>query len=240
MATKDKNTKKAKVDSGKTVIFAVVTIASILVVGLMMVSKGLWSQASYMGRVADKKEMAVQQLEANKSAIDALKASYLTFVSQNPNLLGGNLDNDSDRDGTNATLVLDALPSKYDFPAVASSLEKLLFGYEINSVSGAATQVVAAAAPAPATTDTTAAAGTPVAVAPVVPVGPVEIPFSFEVTTDYAGFRKLIDSFKRSIRPFHITKVELNGTNAELDVMVEGKTYYQQEGGLKIVSEDVK
>ncbi|MDQ3123602.1 MAG: hypothetical protein M3Q14_02880 [bacterium] len=236
MANPPKNTKKAQVDKSKTLIFATVTMASIVVVALLMVSKGLWGQASYLGRVADKKEVAVNQLEANKAAVDALKTSYQTFESQDPNLLGGKPAADGDRDGSNASLVLDALPSKYDFPAVASSLEKLLFGYEINAVSGAATSAVVT--PAPVTTTTT---GTTTATTQATtPTGPTEIPFSFEVTTNYNGFKQLINSFKRSIRPFHITKVELSGTNNALDVTVEGKTFYQLEGGLKIVSEEVK
>ena len=227
-----KSTKKVQVDKGKTVIFATVSVAAIVVVGALMVSKGLWGQASYLGRVADKKEAAVKQLEDNKAAVTALTDSYNSFVNQAPNLLGGSTVGDGERDGTNATLVLDALPSKYDFPAVASSLEKLLFGYTINAVNGTDQNAAAAAAAVAAPADETVVAA---------PVGGVsEIPFAFEVETDYKGFRQLINTFNSSIRPFHITKIELNGTNDKLSVVIDGKTFYQAETGMKVTEEDVQ
>ncbi len=218
MQNNQKSSKRAAVDKNQTTIFALVAVASVITVGALMVSKGLWSQSAYLGKVADKKEIAVQQLEENKIAVAALEESYEKFDTQNPNLLGGTPEGTGPRDGSNSTLILDALPNTYDFPALTSSIEKLLFGYSIEGIGGS-DDVVA---------QQEAAEGSP-----------VEIPFSFDVTTSYTGFKDLLKTFDLSIRPFNLVRIELDGTNSLLEVGVNGKTYYQPDTGMKITSEVV-
>jgi len=52
--------------------------------------------------------------------------------------LDGTHGGSGDNDGSNSKIILDALPSTYDFPALASSLEKLLAskGVPVSSLSG--------------------------------------------------------------------------------------------------------
>src|SRR5690606_5550723 len=102
----------------------------------LVISKGFISQGNYLRKVNGIKGDAVEQLENNKAAVEELTKAYESFTSQNPNLLGGNPGSQDDRGGSNADLVLDALPSKYDFPALASSIEKLLSAYSIRNISG--------------------------------------------------------------------------------------------------------
>jgi len=214
-----KISKRAQIDKSKARLFAIIVLASFISVGALVVSKGLFSEASYLNRVAAEKEKAVDQLETNKSAVSALSESYKTFATQNPNLLGGKIIGTEERDGDNGRLILDALPSSYDFPALATSLEKLLAGYKINSISG--NDDVSAQTESQATEL-------------------VEMPFLLNVTTDYAGFQKLIGSFDRSIRPIQVVSMQLTGTNASLQVNLNAKTFYQPERGLKIEKVDVK
>jgi len=219
MQNNQKSSKRAAVDKNQTVIFAVVAIASVVVVVSLMIAKGLWSQSSYLGKVADKKEAAVKQLEENKVAVSSLTQAYEQFNEQSPNLLGGTPDGTGPRDGTNSTLILDALPNTYDFPALASSLEKLLVGYTIESIGG--------------NDDSLAQANAAVGM-------PVEMPFSFDVSTSYDGFKQLLDTFNKSIRPFNIVRLELTGVNTNLQVGVEAKSYYQPDTGMQITSEVVQ
>lgn len=218
-AVNKNNAKRAQVDKDKTLIFAIVSVAAFIVVAALMMSKGLWSQANYYGSVADKKEIAVKQLETNLSAVNSLQAAYNSFKNQDPNLIGGSSTGTADRDGDNARLVLDALPSKYDFPALATSLERLLLGYDINGITGNDDSVAQSGA----------AAGSV-----------IEMPFTVDVNTNYDNFKNLINTFDRSIRPLSISRIDFRGTNGDLQVGISAKTFYQPEKGLEITSEVVQ
>lgn len=218
MQNSAKSSKQAAVDKNQATIFAVVAIASVITVGSIMIAKGLWTQSSYLGRVAGKKEAAVKQLESNKVAVSSLTEAYQQLNNQSPNLLGGTPDGLGPKDGSNSTLILDALPNTYDFPALASSLEKLLFGYNIENIGGSDDSIA----------QQELGAGSP-----------VEIPFSFGVTTSYDGLKQLIDTFDKSIRPFQIVQLDVEGTNSDLKVNVQAKTYYQPDTGMQITTEAV-
>ncbi|MBA2278911.1 type 4a pilus biogenesis protein PilO [Candidatus Saccharibacteria bacterium] len=218
MATAKKQTKRASVDKDKTTIFVIVAIAALLVTGSLVVSKNLLSQGNYLSKVAGKKEVALKQLENNKQAASTLEQSYKDFANQDPNLIGGTVAGKGERDGDNAKLILDALPSKYDFPALTASIEKMLTGYSIEEIEGVDDALSQQSA---------------------VPAGSVEMPFSMDIITNYEGLRTLLEKLDRSIRPFQITKIDLSGTNAALQSKIEAKTYYQPEKGLQITNESV-
>jgi Tfp pilus assembly protein PilO len=204
----DNKSKKVQVDKDKAKIFAIVSVAAVVSAAAFVIGKGLWDQAAYIGKVADKKEAAVEQLEENKESFKTLSAAYDSFKKESPNLLGDDPAGSSPRSGDNVTLVLDALPSKYDFPAVTSSIEKLLTGYTINSIVGKDDNVAHHTA--------------------------IEIPFSVDVVTNYSSFRQLIYSFNKSIRPIQLVKIELSGTDGTLQAQLDAKTYFQPERGLVI------
>jgi hypothetical protein len=219
MANAPHQTKRVQVDKTQAIMLGIVIGASIITMFGLVASKSFFSQASYLGKVAGEKEKAVKQLKANKDAVGKLTESYKSFAAQNPNLIGGNSTGSGERDGDNGRLVLDALPSKYDFPALATSLEKLLSGYAINSVTG--TDDIAAQA-----TDTKSQ--------------PVDMPFKLDVSSDYAGMVKLTQTFEKSIRPFQVEKLELAGTNSKLQATITAKTFYQPEKDLKIETKVIK
>lgn len=219
MQNNQKGAKRAAVDKNQTKIFIIVAVASVVVIATIVTAKGLWSQSSYLSKVTEKKEVAVKQLEANKVAVESLTEAYNRFDEQSPNLLGGSPDGGSTRDGSNSTLILDALPNRYDFPALTASLEKLLTSYTIEGISG--------------NDDLLAQQGMPAGT-------PVEIPFSFSVNTSYDGFRQLLDTFNKSIRPFNLTKIELIGVNSDLHISAEAKTFYQPDAGVEIKKEIVQ
>lgn len=214
-----KGASQLKLDKDKTTIIVMVSIAAFAVIAALMICRGLWNQNAYLGKVTDKKEDAVEQLRTNQEAVVELTESYNDFISQNPNLLIGDKNGTGERDGPNDALILDALPNKYDFPAVTASVEKLLTGYAINSISGVDDLVAQQAA-----TNT----------------GYTEIPFEVEAQTNYDGFKSIITSFNKSIRPFHMTKLDVLGTNDSLQVTISAKTFYQPERGLQVTQEEVQ
>jgi Tfp pilus assembly protein PilO len=212
--------KRLQINKDKTRLVATVAIASAIVVFALITCKSLVSEASYLNRVINEKEKALKQLEENEKAVGSLVESYKAFASQSPNLLGGDPNGEADRDGDNGKLVLDALPSKYDFPALTSSLEKLLTGYTINSISGS--DDVSLQQDSAVTT------------------GAVEIPFTINVASKYEDIQKLTDSFGRSIRPFRIVSMDLAGTSDQIQTEIVARTYYQPEKSLDISTKVVK
>lgn len=194
------------------VIFAALT-AAVLVFSLFSI-RALLSQRSYQAKVISEKEKAKEQLAVNVTAKDSLVASYGQFVSRPQNIIEGNPAGEAENDGDNARIILDALPSKYDFPALTTSLEKLLaetaLGVQFQSITG---------------TDDEIAQSEAVVTSPT----PVEIPFQLSVTGAYVSLEALTKGFERSIRPFHITSLSLSGSDDSLRLDISAKTYYQPE-----------
>ena len=172
-----------------------------------------------------KKEKAKKQLAANVTAKDSLVSSYQQFEARTQNIIGGNPSGTGQNDGDNARIVLDALPSKYDFPALTTSIEKLLAqtasGVKIESITGTDDEV----------NQSKAKITTPT---------PVEMPFQASVTGSYAGLKSLVDGFERSIRPFNITALSLSGTDNSLRMDMSAKTYYQPEKKINIQLKEVR
>lgn len=234
MAKMNISTKRIQVDKANLTIVIIASAAAFVTIFSLVACKALLSQRSYQSRVIAKKEIAKKQLKANLSARDALVKSYQDFVSKDPNVIGGSatipdptagtFQPDADRSGDNAKIILDALPSAYDFPALATSLEKILVGQ------GVTIQTIAGTDDEIAQQDA-AASGAPAA---------VEMPFSVSYTSDYTATGKVLDIFQKSIRPFHVDGVTISGNDASLTTTIRAKTYYQPEKTLDIKTEVVK
>lgn len=218
MANGQISLKRIGVDKTNSRIVMVTAISAFLVVFFLVASYMLFGQLMYQNKVIGYKKKAVAQLQANIKARDSLVNSYKAFVGAPQNLLGGNPTGGGPNDGSNAKIVLDALPSSYDFPALTASLEKLLLsqGVKIESISGTDDEVTQSA-------DTSSA--TP---------QPVQIPFEFTVSGNYNSIQGVIDVLERSIRPFQILTTEITGDQSDLKLKVTGNTYYQPENTLKI------
>jgi hypothetical protein len=200
----------------------IVSVACFLTVFSLVASRAVWKQLSYQSTVISKKTTARDTLKANLKARDQLVSQYNAFVGTTTNVIGGSSTGTGEKDGDNAKIVLDALPSKYDFPAVATSLEKLMSvnGLSINSISGSDDEV--------AQSDSTAT--TP---------QPVEMPFqvSFSGNTDQTA--AFFATLQNSIRPILVQNVTISGSDAQVTTSVSALTYYQPEKNLSIKSEVV-
>jgi hypothetical protein len=215
--------KRIQIGKANATMVIVVGIASFVTMFSLVAAKALWDQRSFQARVITEKELARDQLQANLAAVDSLQNSYQAFVGTSENVIGGNPSGKGDRDGDNAKIVLDALPSKYDFPALATSLEKILSdgGFEIDSITGTDDEVNQNANIAAQNT-------------------PIEIPFQISVSGSYGEIQKLVASMERSIRPLTITKISFSGDEADLQTQVDAKTYYLPEKTLQINTKEVK
>src|SRR6266542_3157106 len=126
MAKTGSFTKRALISKANSTMVLATGIAAFVFVFSAVASKTLFSQAAYQNKVISQKKEALSTLKSDISAIGTLKSSYKSFVETPRNVLGGNPTGTGDQDGDNAKIVLDAMPSKYDFPALTASVEKLI------------------------------------------------------------------------------------------------------------------
>ena len=219
MASSKKSVKHNQIDKANARIVLIVSLASIVAAFAIVSSKALLSQRAYQSRVIGIEKSALKVAETDLKTSGELAASYQNFNSKQINIIKGSRDAvvlpgqlaaGFSQDGPNAKIVLDALPSKYDFPGLISSLERLLKqrGFKVNSLSGSDDPVQAAAA----------AVTSPV---------PVDIPFQFSVTGSYKAIQDLTSDLGRSIRPITITRLQITGSESELTLDVSAKTAYQ-------------
>jgi hypothetical protein len=217
-------TKRTLITKANSTMVLATGIAAFVVVFSLVASKTLISQASYQNRVIAAKKTALKTLEDDLAARDSLVASYKNFVGTPQNVLGGNPEGTGNKDGDNAKIILDALPSKYDFPALATSLEKLIEGQGLTilNITGTDEEITQAVNQNTAEPQ------------------PIAMPFQVQVSGSYDSVQGLVDVFKRSIRPFQVTKIELSGDEGSMTATIDAKTFYQPEKSLNIRTEVVQ
>jgi hypothetical protein len=205
---------------------AIIVAAAVVVSVFCLVStKSLLSQANYQRKVISAKHKAADQLKTNVVAANQLINQYKVFKDENPNIvggIGGTNPGDGPLDGDNARIVLDALPSQYDFPALISSLEKVL-GADSVSIQGVSGTDLGQP------TDSTTGTSTP-----------IDMTFSIDVISSYGGVQKVIADFERSIRPIDINTLELSGTQDTMHVTINATTYYQPATTLSVTEKEVR
>src|SRR5690606_27650185 len=106
----------------------IIAVAAFITVFSLVSVRALLIKRSFQSRVVAEKEATLKTLKDNNAAAAELTNSFKAFNSTPDNLLGGTPGGTGDRDGDNAKLVLDALPGRYDFPALISSIEKMIQG----------------------------------------------------------------------------------------------------------------
>lgn len=224
MARTPSSTKRSLISEANSRIVVSTAIAAFVVIFSLVACKALASQASYQNRVISEKKKALSQLESDLNARDSLVASYKAFVGTNENVLGGNPNGTGDNDGDNAKIVLDALPSKYDFPALTTSLEKMITAQKltIGNIAGTDDEIAQQAKQS---------ATTP---------APISMPFQVQVTGSYGNVQSLVGAFEHSIRPFDIQSMDLSGSESSMSLSIKAQTFYQPEKSLKITTEVVK
>lgn len=223
MAGRNPSQKQLLINKANSRIVVITSTASFIVVFSLVSSYILFGQLNYQNRVIGKKKEALTQLNTDLESTTELVSQYKAFVSTTQNVIGGDPLGNGDKDGDNAKIVLDALPSKYDFPALTTSLEKLLGdqGVQIQSITGTDDEVAQSAA---------------ASAAPEV----VPIPFQVSVTGNYRNIQKVLKAFDRSIRPIQVMQMQLTGSEKEMTLTVSAQTYYQPEKTLNIRKEVVK
>lgn len=209
--------------ANSTIVIATAVAAFVTIFSLVSI-KALISQAGYQGRVIGVKNHTLNQLNDDVAASKQLVTAYHAFVSTPQNIIGGNPTGNGERDGDNAKITLDALPSQYDFPALATSLEHILNSQNLTAgnITGTDEQLIQQNTPP---TDTPQ---------------PIAMPFQVSATGDYKSIQNLVSTFEHSIRPFQFQVVQISGNQTSLTFNLTAQTYYQPQKTLKISTEVVK
>lgn len=219
--------KHLQIDKTRSRTTVVVAVATVITVFCLVSTKALLSQAAYQRRVVNAKHAADKQLEANVVAANTLVTQYnQVFEGSSPtNVIGGQNDKSPNAippNGNNARIVLNALPSKYDFPALITSISKLLAqdGISSGTISGS---------------DQSAASSNTATIDPK----PIPIQLTVSGSSSYANVRKVIADLERSIRPFDITSLSLSGGEKNMTFTLTMITYYQPAKSLDLTTTEI-
>jgi hypothetical protein len=215
--------KQIQIDKSSSVTFAVVAIAIFLTLFSLLSAKALYSRLKYQNKVIASSQTALNQLKSDNVAVNQLSSSYNKFITTSPNLIGGSLTGTASNDGNNAKIVLDALPSEFDFPAEAANFEALIGGNGI-TVGGVAV------------TDVSGDAGTGTA-----PAGSsaTPIPVNFTIMGALPDIENALTTVQDSIQPVQIQTMMISGDQSALNIAVTGQTYYQPAKHFTIGSQEI-
>jgi Tfp pilus assembly protein PilO len=206
MKTFDKTKVSAKhllVDKNNNTILYAAAITVAVIIFCIVAINSLAGQIAYQNKVIGLKDQADQQLQANITAADALVTAYRQFESTEESIIG--------TAANNSVIVLNALPSKYDFPALAASLEALVrdSGASLNAITGIDEEAQAQQGS--------------------VDPQPIEIPFQLSATGNLMSIEALVTNLGRSIRPINIISITLSASGSQIQANISAKTYYQPE-----------
>ncbi len=218
-------TKHMQIEQANSRIMLVVAVASVVTIFSLVSAKTLLLQINHQRHIIGARSAAVKQLKKNIEVADSLENYFDAFNSANPNMIGGIANNSATgpSDGDNARITLDALPSVYDYPALVTSLEKILKTQQLSAISITGT-------------DQSDTQDNKPSVSPK--AGPIEIISSG--TGNYDAIQNVIKDLERSIRPFDIVKFELQGNETKLQMTATVTTYYQQAKSLDHATKEVK
>lgn len=232
------STKRVKIDKANTTIVLVTSISSFILVFCIFASKAMIGQYAYQARVISAQENTVNTLISNQNNATQLINSYNTFNSQSVNIIGGSeYGTSSNQDGSNGKIILDALPNKYDFPALVTAVQNLLStnGVTITSIGGSDTSSTPTPAAAPTTATAPASSATTTAVG-----APIAIPFTFSISGTYANDNVVLSRLQNSIRPIQVTTIQITGSDSQATIEVNAESYYMPTSGLVVSTENIK
>lgn len=224
MARSTAFTKRTMITEANKKVLIMTSVAAFLVVFCLVASKTLISQIAYQNKVISQEKQAKSQLDTDLSARTSLSNAYQAFTNTPQNVLGGNPSGAGSQDGSNTKIALDALPSTYDFPALATTLEALIKSQnlEINTISGTDEELQQV---------NNQSSATPKAVA---------MPFSFTVNGSYQSIQNLISIMEASIRPMQIQTMNLTGGESNMTATISAQTYFQPEKTFGVTQQEVK
>ncbi len=219
------STKRLAISKANAQMVGIVGAAAFITIFCLVASNAVFSQNRYQARVITAKEKAHKQLQQNIQTFSSLQTAYKAFDNTGTNVIGGNSSGNGTNDGPNSQIILDALPPTYDFPALASSIEKVVSsnGLTINSITGTDDQL---------NQQNNTSSPSPQA---------VSIPFAFTVSNaSYTSVNQLVTKLQQSIRPISIDTMDLTGSVSDMTASITAHTYFQPAKSVSITKKVIK
>ncbi len=191
--------------SSAAIVLAMAATAFIVAFSLVTVNF-LWGLSQHNNRIISEKSEASRVLKENVENIEQLQLNFNVFEAGD----------------TKSETILDALPSKYDFPALATTMESLVqrSGLVLESFSGDDEEESA--------------------IQSQTQPRPVEIEFTLQVSGSYEDVKKLISNMENTIRPMKIVSMEMKGVDSNMNVSIKTITYYQPATSLEVETRTVE
>ena len=226
----DKSEKQVQIDKSMDNTFTIAAVAIFVTIFCLFSAHSLWNKLIFQNHVITAKTAARNQLSSDVIAAQKLTSAYENFNQSQVNLLGAQA---TGKDNDNAKIVLDSLPSSYDYPALISSLQNLLSnqGVTVDSIGGTDQSASQAGGTASAASTGTTSSSSGSAVA---------MPFTFSVNGPYQNVQNVLGAFEKSIRPFQITSLAISGDQSNVTLTVTAQTYFQPSAKFNITQEAVK
>lgn len=208
------SSKHLQIDKSNTKVLIYISLAVVALVFAIVASLSLWKQVQYQNKVLSLRNKAVDQLEKNKKATAQLQAQFVAFDTATESIIGNG--------DPNSKVVLNALPSKYDFPALITSIDNLgqkTPGISLDALGGSDEQLTAQqSSPEPQ---------------------PVEVPLSLSGQGSYDSVKQFIKNIERTTRPIKIKTISISGAEGSMKADVVAVTQYQPLKVLEIKKEKV-
>lgn len=212
-----------QIDKANALMVGAIAAAAACLVFSLVAINALWQQAKYNSKVIKKQEASAKQVKANVQSLEQLKKSYEAFVREPTNIIGGSSVGTGDKDGDNAKITLDALPSVYDFPGTVSGFNKILLSnqsFKEPSLTGSDQELSEHSNDKPT---------------------PVELPFVIAAKGSATSMQDFLNVLDRSIRPVNIKSVSFTGDGSgNLDISTQSTIYYQPKKTFEVKVEVVK
>lgn len=211
--------KHIQISKDQTNMLVVIALTTAFVVFALFATKAMVVKGLYQKRALTATRKAVSDLKTNYESAQKLMNQYKVFAEQNPNMLGGVATGNGNLDGENPRVTLDSLPSLYDAPALATSVEKIMTDQNVKITTldvkddPESNSDKAEASPAYKT-----------------------IPITLGIQTNYDGSKKFLQAFEKSIRPFNVTSLNITGTDNNLTLTVALETYFQPAKSLDLTT----
>lgn len=210
----DKSKKHIQIEKTNSLMLIMIGVAAAVFSFTIVSVISFGRRLNYQSKVINARVDAENQLKTNLLNVEKLIKAYEEFDSTDLSVL--------DTKEKNSKIILDALPSKYDFPALTASIEKIV------KTTGPISSVALTGSDLEATAEQSSA--NPV---------PIEIPITLSGSAKYETIQTLIINLQKSIRPFKIVKITFTGNQENLNFNIGMVTYYMPEKSLEIIPKEV-
>lgn len=210
------STKHLQIQKASSTVFLAVAMAAVVVSFCLVFMNILWGTWQFNSRVHTAQEGVRDTLENNLKIAPDLEQSFSNLE------ISAAIIPDQGPDKSNSEIILDALPSKFDYPALVSSIDNLAKETSVKLISFSGNDVGE---------DAQESSNNP---------SPVEIPFIMNVEGEYDAVKKFLRGIETSIRPFEVLSLNMQGSDQNLRVTVDAVTYYQPAFSLETGTEVIQ